>query len=241
MRNYIGMTEKNRNVNIKADELIMVLKGLDENTMEYQDVFTELYLLVKPHVMAYAMKRKQVSAQGLKMDKDDIESVIVDGAIFKAVKSFKVGKNTCFLNLAKYVAKQLFNNELDKYFRDNHKSLTTATSYDALLEKGFESDSDDFDASVLTKEGVETEYETFADGMEFEGETLLDEFTSIYEKHGTIIKMMAMYKLSEQSEVIGKYLGVLTAPNKDNVISKAKYNAKQRFMDFCIKKGYNIQ
>ncbi|WP_304427711.1 hypothetical protein [Romboutsia ilealis] len=239
MRNYIGMTEKNRNVNIKADKLIIKLKSLDENTLEYQDVFTELYLLVKPHVMAYAMKRKQISAQGLKMDKDDIESIIVDASIFKAVKSFKVDKNTCFLNLAKYVAKQLFNNELDKYFRDNHKSLTTATSYDALLEQGFNGDSDDFDVSVLTKEGIETEYETFAN--EFEGETLLDEFISIYEKHGTIIKMMSMYKLSEQSEVIGEYLGVLNASNKDNVISKAKYNAKQRFMDFCIKRGYNIQ
>ena len=214
-------TEKKMAFNKKADALVTSLKGMDINTYEYQDTFSQLYTMVRPLAVAKVRSEKaDMDAKGLRMDMDDLMSKVVDKAIMDTVKYFKPEEQNNFPHLLIHKVKQLMTNEKKSLFFDNNMAFSGSNSYDTMLESGYDVETGDTTSDIVEDDDILTRF-----AKEYPRAEILRQFYI----HNTV---------QEATQSIAKILGE-DAPN--NRVYQAIKNARKRFSKYCNDNGYFIQ
>ena len=214
-------TDKKIAFNKKADELVRALKGMDVNTFEYQDTFSQLYTMVRPLAVAKVRAEKiEMDAKGLRMDMDDLLSVVVDKAIMDTVKYYKPEEQNNFPHLLMHKVKQLMINEKNSLFFDNNMAFSGSNSYDYMLDNGYDAETEDTTSTIG------------------EDEDILTRFTREYPR-AEILRQFYIYNtVQEATQSIAEMLGE-DAPN--NRVYQAIKNARKKFSKYCNENGYSIE
>lgn len=214
-------TDKKIAFNKRADELVRALKGMDVNTFEYQDTFSQLYTMVRPLAAAKVRAEKiEMDAKGLRMDMDDLLSVVVDKAIMDTVKYFKPEEQNNFPHLLMHKVKQLMINEKNSLFFDNNMAFSGSNSYDYMLDNGYDAETEDTTSTIG------------------EDEDILTRFTREYPRAEILRQFYIHNTVQEATQSIAEMLGE-DAPN--NRVYQAIKNARKKFSQYCNENGYSIE